>query len=139
MNKLAKYEIEKLEDYWKNIDDYKKQMKFREWELLHPLVEEDTNVGGGRSNKTSDTTGNKAIILAEDKLYQKLKEIVTVIEQLYEELDEDQKVIVQMRYWDKYGSYEWEEIADKLYMSRSKVLRRRNAIIDRTAEQLKWV
>lgn len=137
--KLQDYEVKKLEDYWKNIEEYKKKMRFREWELLHPHVEEDINMGGGKSNKTSDSTANKAMILAEDEEYQKYKKIVTTIEQLYEELDNDQKTIVQMRYWDKYGCYEWEDIAAKLFMSRSKVLRRRNVIIDETAKRLNWV
>ena len=121
-----------------NIDDYRKQLKFREWELLENK-NDDTNVGGGKSNQTSDTTAKKAIILAEDTRYQHLKNVVQTIEQLYEELDQDQKTIVQMRYWDKTECYEWQHIADELYMSVQRVLRKRNAIIDETAKRLGWV
>ena len=139
MRKLEKADLEKIEGYWIHIEKLKKDMKFREWELLHPHQETDTNVGGGKANTISDMTANKAIILSEDKEYQNLKNIVTTIEQQYKELDDDYKTIVDMRYWDKEGCYEWRHIADKLYMSPWQVLRKRNVLIDETAKRLGWV
>lgn len=138
MTKLSSVQNKTIEEFWMNIDDYRKQLKFREWELLENK-NDDTNVGGGKSNQTSDTTAKKAIILAEDTRYQHLKNVVQTIEQLYEELDQDQKTIVQMRYWDKTECYEWQHIADVLYMSVQRVLRKRNALIDETAKRLGWV
>ena len=139
MSKFNDADLKKLEGYWSNLEQLKKDMRYREWELLHPYQETDTNVGGGRSNHTSDITGNRAILLAEDKEYQNLKNIVTTIENLYPELDDDQKIIVQMRYWDKKECYEWQHIADELYMSVQRVLRKRNNLIDETAKRLGWV
>lgn len=139
MSKFNDADLKKLEGYWSNLEQLKKDMRYREWELFHPYQETDTNVGGGRSNHTSDTTGNRAILLAEDKEYQNLKNIVTTIENLYPELDDDQKIIVQMRYWDKKECYEWQHIADELYMSVQRVLRKRNNLIDETAKRLGWV
>lgn len=92
----------------------------------------ECSIGGGKSNRISDTTGNIAIILAEDKNYQHLKNIITTLEQLYKELDHDQKTIVDMRYFDKHEAYEWQHVADKLYMSVQRVLRKRNMLIDET-------
>lgn len=138
MTKLSPVQNKTIEEFWMNIDDYRKQLKFREWELLENK-NDDTNIGGGKSNQTSDTTAKKAIILAEDTRYQHLKNVVQTIEQLYEELDQDQKTIVRMRYWDKTECYEWQHIADELYMSVQRVLRKRNAIIDETAKRLGWV
>ena len=138
MTKLSPVQNKTIEEFWMNIDDYRKQLKFREWELLENK-NDDTNVGGGKSNQTSDTTAKKAIILAEDTRYQHLKNVVQTIEQLYEELDQDQKTIVRMRYWDKTECYEWQHIADELYMSVQRVLRKRNAIVDETAKRLGWV
>lgn len=137
MTKLSPVQNKTIEEFWTNIDDYKKQLKFREWELLENKTT-DTNIGGGKSNQISDTTANKAIILAEDTRYQHLKNIVQTIEQLYEELDEDQKTIVQMRYWNKTDCFEWSHIGDELFMSVQRVLRKRNAIIDETARRLGW-
>ena len=139
MSKLSRHDIQKLEDYWINLNEYKKQLKFREWELLNAHKESDCNIGGGRSSHISDTTALKATALAEDTLYQNLKRIVCTIETMYEELDTDQRTIVDMRYRDKAECYEWQHIGDVLYMSVQRVLRKRNALIDETARRLGWV
>ncbi|MFJ7697076.1 hypothetical protein [Lysinibacillus fusiformis] len=80
-------------------------------------MHKETDINIGKYNRISDTTGNKAIILVEDKNYQHLKNVITTLEQLYKELDHDQKTIVDMRYIDKQEAYEWQHVADKLYMS----------------------
>jgi RinA family phage transcriptional activator len=132
-------DIKKLEGYWSNLEDLKRELRYREWELLNPHQETDSNIGGGKANRVSDTTGNRAVLLADDRTYQNLKNIISTIEGLYPELDDDQKVIVQMRYWDKKECYEWQHIADKLYMSVQRVLRKRNNIIDETAKRMGWI
>lgn len=136
---LNKVTVKQLEDYWINHKDYKKQLYYRELEVLHPYREADSNIGGGKSNRTSDTTMVKAAALVEDARYQHLKKVVRVVEDIYEELDDDQRTIVDMRYFDKDECYEWEDIADKLFMSRQRVFRKRNRIIDKTAERLGWL
>lgn len=137
MAKLTAVQNKTIEEFWVNLEDHRKQLKFREWELLNP--HQENIMVGGRSGKISDTTGNRAILLAEDKNYQYVQNIVSSIEKVYAALDEDMQTIVNMRYWDKEGVYEWEDIADKLYISRSKVLRKRNLLIDKTAERLGWM
>lgn len=139
MTTLTRIDIQKIEEYWMNHEANKKQLKFREWELLNPHkeTEVDTGISGGG---ISNTTQQKAFLLVEDKLYQNLKHIIKVVEDMYTDLDEETRIIVEMRYWDKEGScYEWEEIADKLFMSRHKVLRKRNMLIDETAKRIGWV
>lgn len=88
---------------------------------------------------TSDTTFVKASALVQDKTYNNLKNIVETIDKLYPQLDDIQKSIVAMRYWDKDGCYEWEDIAAELSISRNKALNKRNALIDKTAEKLGWI
>jgi len=105
---------------------------------LHPHNEGGEMVGG-RSNAISDMTAKKAMLLTNDDYYQNLKRIIKTVEDLYREFDEDMRTIVDMRYWDTDGCYEWEDIADKLYISRHKVLRKRNILIDKTAERIGWV
>ena len=135
--KLSRHDIQKLEDYWINLDQYKRDLKFREWELLNP--HQENVMVGGRSSNISDTTGNKAILLAEDELYQNLQRIINGVERLYTTLDDDEKTIVDMRYRTKRGYNEWEDIAYELGYSRRKVLKIRDGIIDRTANEIKWV
>ncbi|QDQ03128.1 hypothetical protein FOH38_23290 [Lysinibacillus fusiformis] len=49
------------------------------------------------------------------------------------------KTIVDMQYWNPSGiSEDWLIIVNRLYMSRNKVLRKRNALIDETAKRLAW-
>ena len=135
---LTNIDLKKLEGYWINHKDNQSKLKFREWELLNPIVED--NETGIRSSAISKPTERNATRLADDKYYQNLKHIVHTIEDIYDKLDNDTKLIVDMRYWDKEGNcYEWEEIADKLFMSRHKVLRKRNVLIDLTAERIGWV
>ena len=138
MSKLTQHQNKTIEEYWSEINDYRKKLQFREWELLENKSN-DENIGGGKSNIISDPTANKATILANDTRYQHLKNIVTTLERVYEQLDDDQKVIVQMRYWDDENCYEWAHIADKLYMSVQRVLRKRNNLLDKTAEALGWL
>lgn len=139
MSKITPAQNKTIEEYWSNLDSLKQQLRYREWELLNAHKETDENIGGGKANRISDTTGNKAIILAEDKNYQHLKNIIVTLEQLYKELDHDQKTIVNMRYFDKKECYEWSHVADKLYMSVQRVLRKRNMLIDETAKRLGWL
>ncbi|MFM9535710.1 transcriptional regulator [Lysinibacillus sp. IITD104] len=138
MPTLSRSDIQTIERYWIELEQNKKKLKYREWELLHPHNEGGEMVGG-RSNAISDTTAKKAMLLANDDYYQNLKRIIKTVEDLYNELDEDMRTIVDMRYWDTDGCYEWEDIADKLYISRHKVLRKRNILIDKTAERIGWV
>lgn len=139
MTKLSRSEIQTIEKYWTDYEDYKKQLKYREWELLNPHNEEALNFNA-KSSKISNPTHNKAIILMNDVYYQNLNRIVKTVEDIYKELDDDLKTIVDMRYWDNENNcYEWQHIADELYMSVQRVLRKRNALIDMTAKRIGWM
>ena len=138
MKKLSDAQCKLIEEYWSDIDEYRKTLKFREWELTdNPTT--DTNIGGGKANIISDPTARKAVLLAEDERYQNIKRIINAIDHTYKTLDDDLKTIVNMRYWDKDDVHEWEDIAAVLFMSRNKVLRKRNLLVDKTAEKLGWL
>lgn len=141
MKTLNKHDIQKLEEYWINHKQNKKLLKYREWELLSRNSDDENSGGGANSVRTvSKPTEQLATRLMEDKLYQNLKHITHVVEELYKTSEEDLTVIIDMRYWDDdRNCYEWEEIADKLNMSRSKVLRLRNGLLDDTAIMIGWV
>lgn len=140
MRKMERLDIQKIESYWINHDGNKKRLKYREWELLHSRHNADDLNANLRGNRISNPTEQKAAALTNDELYRNLNKIVQSIEQIYEQLDEDLKTIVNMRYWDKENNcYEWEDIADRLYMSRSKLLRKRNVIINLTAKKIGYV
>ena len=138
MKKLSDAQCKLIEEYWTDIDEYRKNLKFREWELMDSPIT-DTNTGGGKANTISDPTARKAILLAEDERYQNIKRIINAIDHTYNTLDDDFKTIVNMRYWDKDDVHEWDDIAEVLVMSRNKVLRKRNLLVDKTAERLGWL
>lgn len=103
---------------------------------------DDENSGGGSNSvrQVSKPTEQLAVKLMEDKLHQNLTTITKVVEKLYEVLDEDTKSIVNMRYWCNSRDFmEWEDIAFELGMTRSKVLRMRNSLLDETARLIGYV
>lgn len=129
-----------IEEYWKNINEYRDKLRFREWELLHPHREQDENIGGGSSSYISDTTGSKAILLAEDERYQYLKKIITSIDKVYNSLDEEMKEFADTRYFSSDSNYyEWEDIAYEIGVSKAKAYKMRNKLIDMTAKAIAWM
>ena len=145
MSKLTVAQSKTIEEYWSDIPSLKRQLDFREWELLHQYKEQDTNIGGGRSSNISDTTGQKAMLLMEDERYQYLKKVVNAIEWVIEKMSADEKLsdlkeFVDIRYISNDSNYyDWEDIAYELGITRSKVYRLRNKVIDMTAEKLGWM
>lgn len=114
---LAKFEIEVIENYWVDYEEIKKRVQHHEYELSQP--------------------GENP---AENTFIERHTTIINAIKQLYSEIDEDLKTIVDMRYWNPSGiSEDWLIIADRLYMSRSKVLKKRKWLIEKTAERIYWV
>ena len=69
MSKLTVAQSKTIEEYWSDIPSLKRQLNFREWELTENK-KNDENIGGGRSSNISDTTAQKAMLLAEDEKYQ---------------------------------------------------------------------
>lgn len=138
---LNKYDLMKLEEYWKNHKENKKLLDYRQYQLLSKNSDDENSGGGSNSvRQVSKPVEQAAIKLDEDDLYQNLRRIIHVVEVLYVEADEDLKKIIDMRYWDNDSNFfEWEDIADALFMSRSKVLRKRNGLLDDTAERIGWV
>ncbi|KKK34774.1 transcriptional regulator [Salinicoccus sediminis] len=144
--KLGRNDIPKLEEYWINHSELKKQLQFRRFELLY--YQPDTNVGGGKSNIPTAPTEQEAIKLTQDELYNNLKRITESIDKVYHNLDDDSKFIIHARYFDtNVDCYEWEDIAHELtkmrqddrVVSRNAVLRKRNKIMEDTAVRIGWV
>lgn len=71
--------------------------------------------------------------------YSNLKNIVIGLSKVYEEIDEEIKRIIEMRYWNKNDALDWIEIADELFISRSKVIRKRNLLLKKTIDAIGYV
>ena len=141
MRVLNRHDIKKLEEHWINHNENIKRLKYREWELMSKNSDDENSGGGSNSvRQVSKPTEQLAIRLMEDELHRNLTTIIRVVEKLYKELDEDTTSIVNMRYWCSSRDFmEWEDIAFELGMTRSKVLRMRNSLLDETARLIGYV
>lgn len=96
---LGKTDIPKLEEYWEKYEDMKGQLVFRRYELLYQPA--DTNHGGGKSNLPSSPVENEVTKLHSDLKYNNLQAIIQAIEDVYKDATQEQKLIVDYRYWEK--------------------------------------
>lgn len=139
MSKLLTEENKTIEGYWMNIKQLRNDLKYREWELTENKST-DENIGGGKSNRISDTTARKAMILAEDKKYQNLKERVQAIDSVYSSLDTEMREFVEIRYFSDDAAYlDWEDVAVEIGITKSKAFKMRNKLIDETAKKIGWL
>ena len=143
---LGKTDIPKLEEYWEKYEDMKGQLVFRRYELLYQPA--DTNHGGGKSNLPSSPVENEVTKLQSDLKYNNLQAIIQAIEDVYKDATQEQKLIVDYRYWEKdLTVYEWPDIAHELtkarednkVISRDATLRMRNQLMRETAKRIGWV
>lgn len=141
MRTLNRHDIKKLEEHWINHNENIKRLKYREWELMSKNSDDENSGGGSNSvRQVSKPTEQLAVKLSEDKLYQNLLTITKVVSKLYEDLDEDAKTIVNRRYWCSGRDFlEWEDMAFELGMTRYKVLKIRNDLLDDTARLIGYV
>lgn len=134
---LLEFDKKKIEDYWR-IDRQKRRLHEMEQEILHPYQETDTNIGGGRSCMIGNTTQNKALLLLDNTAYNHLKSVIETVERMYHELDDDFKVMIDMRYCSKLTVNEWEDIAAELGYSLRKIMYMRNNLIEETAKRINY-
>lgn len=114
MTELSNLDVQKLEEYWMKYGKYKNQLQFAK--------------------------ENNLPVEKEEQHYRTLQNIVSAIEKVYNQSNEDARTLINMRYWDKDNTfYDWEEIADKLFISRSKTLRKRKLILHETAKYMGWI
>ena len=118
---------------------YEDYIKKREEELLNPYTPQDTNIGGGKSNRTSDTTAVKAITLADDRILQRIKFQYWAVKNTYNQADDITQEIIREYYFKQPRTKTWDGIALQVHWSRRKCLNIRNAFFDRLADELGFV
>lgn len=121
-----------------NMQNVIKELKVCEYELLEN--HEPENVGAGKSNLPSNPIERQTIKKLSNKRYVMLSNIVNGVDKLVEEADEDTLDMINKRYWEcPIGCYEWEDLAEYFGTSKSSILRRRNAMINKLAELIGYV
>lgn len=133
---LDRHDIGKLENYIKNIKQYRKELRFRGYELLENHDPE--NIGAGKSNMPGNPIEREVIKKLNDKKYNNLDNIVSSVERLIENVDDESLQIMKMKYWSN-AYYTWQDIADECLMSRTAITNRRNNWLNMLAEYMGYV
>ena len=115
---------------------YEDYIKRREEELLNPYTPQDTNQGGGKSNRTSDTTAVKAITLADDRILQRIRFQHRVVKRTYEQADEITQEIIEEYYFKQPRTKTWDGIALQVHTSKRSCFRIRKAFFGKLADEL---
>ncbi|EAC4274832.1 DUF722 domain-containing protein, partial [Listeria monocytogenes] len=84
----------------------------------------DENQGGGSAGNISNEVEDRVMLLQMDKEISRLKNIINAIESVLNRLNDEDKQLIQFRYWDR-SKPTWVWIASKLNMDES-TARRRN-------------
>lgn len=135
---IERHDIRKLEEYIQHVERYRKELKVCEYELLEN--HEPENVGASKSNLPGNPIERQTIKKLSNKRYVMLSNIVNGVDKLVAEADEDTLDMINKRYWEcPIGCYEWEDLAEYFGTSKSSILRRRNAMINRLAELIGYV
>ncbi|EKB54480.1 RinA family phage transcriptional regulator [Facklamia hominis] len=125
-----------IESILRSYHDYEQYIYLREQELLNPHKDCDTNVGGGRGNAISDPTRIKASRLVEDRKVQVLKAEKQAVEKALASVDDVSKEIIVLWYLKKPRLVTWDGVANKVHLSRSQCIRRRDNFISLIADEL---
>ena len=115
---------------------YEAYINRREEELLNPYTPTDTNMGGGKSNRTSDTTAVKAITLADDRILQRIRFQYQAVKRTYESADEDTQEIIKEYYFKQPRTKTWDGIALQVHTSKRSCFRLRKAFFSKLADEL---
>ncbi|EPD1580853.1 DUF722 domain-containing protein [Listeria monocytogenes] len=95
----------------------------------------DENQGGGSAGNISNEVEDCVMLLQMDKEISRLKNIINAIESVLNRLNDEDKQLIQFRYWDR-SKPTWVWIASKLNMDESTARRRNKTIILSIAERL---
>ncbi|EOD6916325.1 hypothetical protein ACJ5AL_000024 [Listeria monocytogenes] len=93
------------------------------------------NQGGGSAGNISNEVEDRVMLLQMDKEISRLKNIINAIESVLNRLNDEDKQLIQFRYWDR-SKPTWVWIASKLNMDESTARRRNKTIILSIAERL---
>ncbi|EAH3162860.1 DUF722 domain-containing protein [Listeria monocytogenes] len=136
--RLRKAQYKLIEDELKFYHSTKKELMEKEVNVtLGAWHREyiDENQGGGSAGNISNEVEDRVMLLQMDKEISRLKNIINAIESVLNRLNDEDKQLIQFRYWDR-SKPTWVWIASKLNMDESTARRRNKTIIISIAERL---
>ncbi|CUK90580.1 DUF722 domain-containing protein [Listeria monocytogenes] len=136
--RLRKAQYKLIEDELKFYHSTKKELMEKEVNVtLGAWHREyiDENQGGGSAGNISNEVEDRVMLLQMDKEISRLKNIINAMESVLNRLNDEDKQLIQFRYWDR-SKPTWVWIASKLNMDESTARRRNKTIILSIAERL---
>ncbi|KAA9512432.1 hypothetical protein DCK42_00160 [Listeria monocytogenes] len=136
--RLRKAQYKLIEDELRFYHSTKKELMEKEVNVTlgawhREYIEE--NQGGGSAGNISNEVEDRVMLLQMDKEISRLKNIINAIESVLNRLNDEDKQLIQFRYWDR-SKPTWVWIASKLNMDESTARRRNKTIILSIAERL---
>lgn len=128
----------RLEEIISNYHNYPKQIKEREDHLLNPHIEEERNVGGGRSNQTGSPTESDALRLINDECRQDLQNNYNAVTIALSQSDKETKEIIKLWYMGQ-ERLTWWQVAARVGYSRNQSIRKRDDFLVRLHRIIKSV
>ncbi|MDA5767250.1 hypothetical protein NAA46_05125 [Listeria monocytogenes] len=136
--RLRKAQYKLIEDELKFYHSTKKELMEKEVNVTLGAWQReyiDENQGGGSAGNISNEVEDRVMLLQMDKEISRLKNIINAIESVLNRLNDEDKQLIQFRYWDR-SKPTWVWIASKLNMDESTARRRNKTIILSIAERL---
>jgi RinA family phage transcriptional activator len=106
-------------------------------DILHASASHE-NTGGGRSNLPGDPTGRTATLMVTHRKIEQMERVVEAIEFVVNQLPEEKRKMIQLRYWTRPQTLTWEGIAREIPAHRATVLRWRDEIVMAIANRIGW-
>ena len=127
MNKLSEVELRALDLKLFDYQQIDKKIAIRKLEI-ETETSNDCNVGGGRPNIISRPQERLVIRWSSDVRLIGLEHFKNAVEATLDALDDELKKVFYLR-WSRGSVNTWEEIADKLHVSRKSIYRKRERIL----------
>ena len=101
-----------------NLHENKKEINRLRLEILNPTKEVDTNIVYGPLQKGEPvrTTELMATRLLTNKMLRNLEEMVEAVEYVYEQLPEEHKKVIRLKYWNKDHKLKMDQIGEACHM-----------------------
>ncbi|MDG0819002.1 transcriptional regulator [Staphylococcus equorum] len=133
---MRKSTINYLESELIQYNSTQKRMADLKEEIQYPWQEQDTNIGGGKSNTITSTTEKQATRLITDKRLAHMHRVSAAITTVYEHAQPVERDLMDLLYFDKPRRYTVDGIICKLPISRATFFRLKKRILHNLADEL---
>ena len=137
MFELSRDDLVWLEDKFYGYNQLDREVAIRKEELK--IKEEDTNIGGGKTNFAGNPIETQVIKEQSDEFILTRQKWKQSIDSVYLTSSEEVKQIISKKYWSDESYMNWEDIGKIHCMSKSQVYRVRYRVLERFAKLIGYI